>query len=171
MDTTQFKQLIKKIEANYTSCTGSIAQMRGCNKHNPLSICCSSFRNEGEFVPTQCIVWDDNKIVYEGKLKSGLLKAKLNKYKRCCAEITSADEIEANTPGEFICFGDPETCPDKKCKYKTIQMARNKEEEDDLEKQADELIDKCSELLKAVWKQEIKKQKRSCRDVSNDTLY
>ena len=167
MDTTQFKQLIKKIEANYTSCTGSIAQMRGCNKHNPLSICCSSFRNEGEFVPTQCIVWDDNKIVYEGKLKSGLLKAKLNKYKRCCAEITSADEIEANTPGEFLCFGDPDNCPDKKCKYKTIQLPRAEEEE----KEEEEIINKCSDLLKAVWRQEIRKQKRKKQDVSNDTLY
>lgn len=167
MDSTQFKQLIKKIEANYTSCTGSIAQMRGCNKHMPISICCSAFRNEGEFVPTECIVWDDNKIIYQGKLKSGILKAKLNKYKRCCAEITSADEIEANTPGEFLCFGDPDNCPDKKCKYKTIQLPRAEEEE----KEEEEIINKCSDLLKAVWRQEIRKQKRKKQDVSNDTLY
>ena len=152
MDSTQFKQLIKKIEANYTSCTGSIAQMRGCNKHMPISICCSAFRNEGEFVPTACIVWNDNKIIYQGKLKSGILKAKLNKYKRCCAEITSADEIEANTPGEFLCFGDPDNCPDKKCKYKTIQLPRAEEEE----KEEEEIINKCSDLLKAVWRQEIR---------------
>lgn len=167
MDSTQFKQLIKKIEANYTSCTGSIAQMRGCNKHMPISICCSAFRNEGEFVPTECIVWDDNKIIYQGKLKSGILKAKLNNYKRCCAEITSADEIEANTPGEFLCFGDPDNCPDKKCKYKTIQLPRAEEEE----KEEEEIINKCNEFLKAVWKQEIRKQKRKKQDVSNDTLY
>lgn len=167
MDSTQFKQLIKKIEANYTSCTGSIAQMRGCNKHMPISICCSAFRNEGEFVPTECIVWNDNKIIYQGKLKSGILKAKLNKYKRCCAEITSADEIEANTPGEFLCFGDPDNCPDKKCKYKTIQLPRAEEEE----KEEEEIINKCSDLLKAVWRQEIRKQKRKKQDVSNDTLY
>lgn len=167
MDSTQFKQLIKKIEANYTSCTGSIAQMRGCNKHMPISICCSAFRNEGEFVPTECIVWDDNKIIYQGKLKSGILKAELNKYKRCCAEITSADEIEANTPGEFLCFGDPDNCPDKKCKYKTIQLPRAEEEE----KEEEEIINKCSDLLKAVWRQEIRKQKRKKQDVSNDTLY
>lgn len=167
MDSTQFKQLIKKLEANYTSCTGSIAQMRGCNKHMPISICCSAFRNEGEFVPTECIVWDDNKIIYQGKLKSGILKAKLNKYKRCCAEITSADEIEANTPGEFLCFGDPDNCPDKKCKYKTIQLPRAEEEE----KEEEEIINKCSDLLKAVWRQEIRKQKRKKQDVSNDTLY
>lgn len=167
MDSTQFKQLIKKIEANYTSCTGSIAQMRGCNKHMPISICCSAFRNEGEFVPTECIVWDDNKIIYQGKLKSGILKAKLNKYKRCCAEITSADEIEANTPGEFLCFGDPDNCPDKKCKYKTIQLPRAEEEE----KEEEEIINKCSDLLKAVWRQEIRKQKRKKQDVSSDTLY
>lgn len=167
MDSTQFKQLIKKIEANYTSCTGSIAQMRGCNKHMPISICCSAFRNEGEFVPTECIVWDDNKIIYEGKLESGILRAKLNKYKRCCAEITSADEIETNTPGEFLCFGDPDNCPDKKCKYKTIQLPRAEEEE----KEEEEIINKCSDLLKAVWRQEIRKQKRKKKDVSNDTLY
>lgn len=167
MDSTQFKQLIKKIEANYTSCTGSIAQMRGCNKHMPISICCSAFRNEGEFVPTECIVWDDNKIIYQGKLKSGILKAKLNKYKRCCAEITSADEIETNTSGEFLCFGDPDNCPDKKCKYKTIQLPRAEEEE----KEEEEIINKCSDLLKAVWRQEIRKQKRKKQDVSNDTLY
>lgn len=167
MDSIQFKQLIKKIEANYTSCTGSIAQMRGCNKHMPISICCSAFRNEGEFVPTECIVWDDNKIIYQGKLKSGILKAKLNKYKRCCAEITSADEIETNTPGEFLCFGDPDNCPDKKCKYKTIQLPRAAEEE----KEEEEIINKCSDLLRAVWRQEIRKQKRKKQDVSNDTLY
>lgn len=167
MDKTQFRSLVTKIQSNYTSCTGAVAQMRGVNRHYPVSICVSSFRNNNEFVPTECIVWDDNKILFEGKLTSGYLRRKLSCRELCCAEITSADEIELNTPGEFMCFGDPEKCKDRYCKYKTIQLKKEQEKEKEAE---DEMLKRGDYLLKAVWKSSMKKARKEIKSAISDSL-
>ena len=114
MTQDQFNSLISETVAMYSSSQGSILYLREQgNNSEPISICLSSLRNKNRIVPSECIVWDDYRVLYEGNIRSKKLYNKLKKYPFCCAEITSACDLNKRR-GELCCLGCREECDNKK---------------------------------------------------------
>ena len=104
-----FKFLMKVAKANYSTNHGVIVNLRSKTVRTPISLCMSSRRNKGKLIPTDCVVWKGESIIYEGPINSKRLANKLAKLDLCCAEITNAVDME-HGPGEFICMGDYKEC-------------------------------------------------------------
>lgn len=123
MTQDQFNSLISETVAMYSSSQGSILYLREQgNNSEPISICLSSLRNQNRIVPSECIVWDDDRVLYEGNIRSKKLYNKLKKYSFCCAEITSARDLNKRR-GELCCLGCREECDNKKCPCKKETFA------------------------------------------------
>lgn len=112
-----YEKLMKQVIADYSSCRGVLVKLRSEKRRTPIILCLSSFRNRGEFVPSQCILWDNEKSIYSGSIKKRRLFNILNKYNICCAEITTAEDSEKGE-APYICFGDRCGCSCERCKCK-----------------------------------------------------
>lgn len=116
MDT--FKFLLRVAKSNFSTARGVIVNLRSKTVRTPLSLCLSTRRNKGKLVPTDCILWEGEKALYEGPVNSKRLANKLAKLQLCCAEVTNAEDMERGI-GEFICMGDPKTCTCTSCKCRS----------------------------------------------------
>ena len=114
MTQEKFDFLIDTLVSSFSVSRGVIGNMRSAKSRKPYTICVSNTRNKGTLVPTDCIVWDGEDTIYEGKLRSKLLKRKLDKLEVCCMELTTAEDMEKGR-GDFICLGDYKTCKSKSC--------------------------------------------------------
>ena len=112
-----YNKMLHEIKANYSSCRGVMAKMRSRGKKTPIILCLSRYRNNGEFVPTQGILWENCKCLFRGKLKSKRLFNIVSKFDVCCVEITTAEESERGE-APYICMGDREECPYEECRCK-----------------------------------------------------
>lgn len=114
-----FQFLVKTLQNHYSTNRGIIGHMRTGMSKIPYSICVSNTRNKDKIVPTDCIVWYGDKVVYKGRLKSKRLYNKLDALNVCCMELTTAEEMERGE-GKFICLGDYKTCTAGGCKCKSL---------------------------------------------------
>lgn len=115
MTKEDYKTFITQMIADYSSCRGVIAKLRSAKRRSPIILCMSSFRNRGEFVPNQCILWDNDRSLYRGSIKRKRLFNIINKYNICCVEITTAEESERGE-APHICFGNRCDCVCDRCK-------------------------------------------------------
>lgn len=117
MDKQAFKSMLDGIEGNFSPTSGLVVHLRKQSNGHCLSLCTSIFRNIG-MVPEECLVWNDEDLVYEGALDNKKLFNVLNKHKVCCAEYTSVDLMEQGQKGMFMCLGDTCSCTNRKCKLR-----------------------------------------------------
>lgn len=118
MTQEKFDFLVSTLVNNFSVSRGVIGNMRTAKSRHPYTICVSNTRNKNTLVPTDCIVWDGEDVLYEGKLNSKRLKNKLSKLGVCCMELTTAEQMEKGR-GDFICLGDYKTCKGKSCVCKS----------------------------------------------------
>lgn len=100
---TQFRDLVELLQVEFSPTTGSMAFCCG-RPTKGLSICCSCIRNSG-MLATECIVWHNEKVKYEGKLNSYKLKNLLNRWGVCRVQITNVMRLEDGDRGEPVCMG------------------------------------------------------------------
>lgn len=124
MSEDKFQELVKALRCEYRPEHGSLAHCRRSSNSRRLSLCVSSIRNENSFIPGQCILWDNNHIVYEGKLDGKRLLNKLNKFGVCHVEITTVDDMEQGLKGKCMCLGDQNCCR-RKCALKKQTLIVN----------------------------------------------
>lgn len=118
MDKETFKELLGLIAREFSYIHGVLVQCRTVYKDkNRISMCVSVVRNTG-LVPTDCIVWDQAKLLYAGKLNDYALRRVLTKQCVCCMEFTNTMDLDAGRPGWQKCMGDRAGCP-KTCLLKT----------------------------------------------------
>lgn len=119
MTEQNFKFLVKTLVSHYSTNHGIIAHMRNGIHRTPYSICVGTLRNAGKIMPTDCVVWHGEKLIYKGKLNSKRLYNKLDSLNLCSMELTTAAEMERGE-GKYICLGNYKDCNSGGCKCKAM---------------------------------------------------
>ena len=124
MEKPVFDALCMDIRRMFCQGVGVIAHCRTySNSRSALELCVSSCRNPG-LVPTDCILWNENVVLYEGPFQRYELRRLLTRFKVCCVELTTASDMEVGVEGKAKCMGNSMECACKKCKFKVMPLAR-----------------------------------------------
>lgn len=107
-----FAFVIDTLKSAYSTAHGVIGQLKVTGSRYPWSLCVSTMRNAGKLIPDSCILWDSEKLKFQGKLSSCALKRRLDKADPCRLEITNSEDMESGS-GDFICLKDPCSCTQK----------------------------------------------------------
>lgn len=122
MTYAKFKSIVWELRREFTRYTGSVAFCRG-KAGVTVSVCCGCVSNTG-ILPTKCLVWAGEDLLYSGELCSKTLCKILTKRNLCLVTITNVMDMENKQPKTYLCVGDF-----AKCKKKTCPCKKRAEEE------------------------------------------
>lgn len=136
MTQDRFDALVGTLQGTFTSATGSLADCT-CKKGSTLTITCSSMRNPG-LIATDCVIWEHERLRYQGRLSCYRVKQILTRHKVCKAEVRTVEDIENQLRGVQVCLGDLSACKKRSCKFnpgyqeylKERESARNPEQDE-----------------------------------------
>lgn len=155
--------LIHILTVNYSTFNGVIGQLKVPEKRYPLSLCISTLRNENKLIPDSCSLWDSDKLLFQGKLKSKRLRKLLERFDPCRLEITNSKDMEYGH-GDYVCLCDSLTCPYScECKaenyYEDLLKRRPELGEEKVEFERPALKD----FVKNIWKDGWKKGRKELK--------
>lgn len=110
MTPANFKRMCADIRRMWTRKDGLVAKLGTGGLKRVLRICVSSTDNTG-LIAENCKVWDDDALVYEGKIEDDGLKELLTSACVCRGELLTGLDMAAGRQGKRICYGTRNGCP------------------------------------------------------------
>ncbi len=157
----RFSTILQTAKANYSTTHGVILNLRSSNKRIPITLCVSTRRNRSKIVPTDCIVWSKDRILYQGTLNGKRLRNLIEKSDLCCIEVTNAVDMDYG-PGKYICLNDKNTCQCTSCLCH--------KQEDISSVQCSDAVSYRTHVLDELWRQGIKESRKTLKAKRKEAL-
>lgn len=122
MKKERFDELCLLIRRSWTRDEGVVVELATSTGIPSLQLCVGRFRNP-DFVADRCVVWDGDKLAYEGAIMNTCLLALLNRRHICRCHITSVRQMGSNRKGEDMCLGSCDTCR-KECSLRKASAVK-----------------------------------------------
>lgn len=123
MTYSKFKMIVWELRREFSRRTGSVAFCKG-KSGSSVCVCCGCITNTG-LLPTKCLVWAGDDLLYSGELYSRVLCRILTRRKLCMIKVTNIPEESEDSPSTCFCVGDFEGCRKYTCPCKRFAKERS----------------------------------------------